>query len=89
MDLNHILQDLPQIHLRGKTTWRLEDFAGRAALFVKRETGDEDNWWGEQPYVVAQSQSIIRAHRMKLAWHLLKQGKLGTLFTKTLRELRQ
>ena len=44
--------------LKAEQDWELEkDFAGRAALFVKRETGSEDKWWGQQPYVVAQSRS--------------------------------
>ncbi len=74
--------------LKAEPDWELEkDFAGRAALFVKRETGGENKWWGEQPYVVAQSRSTIRAHRIKLAWQLLKRGKLGTLLTKTFRAL--
>ena len=68
--------------------WELEkDFAGRAALFVKRRSGGEQKWWGEQPYVVTNSQSTIRAHKMKLAWRLFKQGRLLSLFSKTIQGL--
>ena len=72
--------------LNAEQDWALEkDFAGRAAIFIKKADGGEDKWWGEQPYVVARSQSTIRAHKMKVAWKLLKQGKLGTILTKTIR----
>jgi hypothetical protein len=70
--------------------WELEeDFAGRAASFIKRGEGGELKWWGEQPYVVARSQSTIRAHKLKLALRLLRRGELKQLFTKTARALKE
>lgn len=76
--------------LDAEPEWELEeDFAGRAASFVKCGTGSEDKWWAQQPYVVARSRSTIRAHKARLAWNLLKRGRLGALFTKAFRQLQQ
>lgn len=76
--------------LKSDPDWELEkDFSGRAALFIKRKAGGENKWWAQQPYVMARSRSTIRAHKIRLAWHLLKHGKLGTLLKKTLYVLRQ
>ena len=71
--------------LRSDDDWKLEeDFAGRAASFVKIQSGGELKWWGQQPFVLNQSQSTIRAHKMKLAWQLLRHGEIRKFLTKTI-----